>query len=125
MTPEGSSEPPTAEPPSEFDVYELVVLRWPEHRPPIDPDLADRLQSQHLGHLAAMKDAGRLKVAGPLDSQPDEHLRGICLYQVGSLEEARRLAESDPAVRAGRLAVEVMAWFTPKGTVCFPGGEAG
>ena len=43
------------------------------------------------------------------------------MYQVGSLSEARRLAESDPAVRAGRLRVEVMNWYTEKGAICFPG----
>lgn len=121
MTCDDADEPPTAEPPGEFDAYELVVLRWPENRPPIDDELADRLQAQHLGHLAAMREAGCLKVAGPLVEQPDESMRGLCLYKVGSLEEARRLAESDPAVRAGRLAVEVMAWYTAKGALSFPG----
>lgn len=119
-----SAEPPTAEPPSEFDTYELVLLYWPDGRSAIDDELADRLQAQHLGHLALMKKAGYLKVAGPFAAQPDERWRGMALYQVGSLEEVRRLAESDPAVQAGRLAIEVMAWFTEKGALGFPGSLA-
>jgi uncharacterized protein YciI len=66
-----------------------------------------------------MKDAGHLKVAGPIGDQPDEGWRGLCFYQVGSLDEARRFAESDPAVRAGRLVVDVMHWYTKKGAVRF------
>jgi len=110
----------TAAPPTEFDTYQIVMLIRPEGRPEIDDETADRLQSEHLGHLAAMKDAGHLKVAGPLDEQPDDSWRGICIYKVGSPHEARRLAELDPAVRAGRLTVHVMNWRTAKGALSFP-----
>jgi uncharacterized protein YciI len=120
MTSENAEEPPTAGPPAEFDVYELVLLRRPENRPEVDDETAERLQGQHLGHFAAMKKAGHLKVAGPLDDQPDESWRGICLYKVGSLKEARRLAELDPAVRAGQFTVDVMSWYTAKGALSFP-----
>jgi hypothetical protein len=34
-------------------------------------------------------------------------------------EEARRLAESDPSVRAGHMAVQVFNRWTKKGTVRF------
>jgi uncharacterized protein YciI len=111
--------PRTAEPPAEFDVFQLVVLRRPADRPDFDEATADLLQSQHLGHYANMMDAGLLKVAGPLSDQPDESVRGICIYQVGSVAEARRLAEQDPAVRAGVFALDVMTWRTAKGALSF------
>jgi uncharacterized protein YciI len=107
----------TAGPPAEFDTYELVLLRRPEGRPEIEDESAELLQRQHLGHLANMTEAGYVKVVGPLEGQPDESWRGVCIYQVGSLEEARRLAEMDPAVRAGQLSVEVMRWYTAKGAL--------
>jgi uncharacterized protein len=34
---------------------------------------------------------------------------------------ARELAEADTAVRAGRLAVEIMTWYCPPGTMSRPG----
>jgi len=120
VTVEGDADVRTAEPPSEFDVYELVILRRPEGCPEIDEETADRLQGEHLGHFAAMSEAGYMKVAGPLVDQPDDSWRGMCLYRVGSLTEARRLAELDPAVRAGRFCVEVMHWYTEKGAIHFP-----
>jgi uncharacterized protein YciI len=111
-----ASVPRTAEPPREFDSYELVLLRLADPPPVLGADESALLQRQHLGHLAAMKVVGALKIAGPLSNQTDGSLRGICIYQVGSLAEARRLAELDPAVRAGRLVVEVMNWQTAKGS---------
>lgn len=118
-TSDADDAPRTAEPPAEFDVYELVLLLRPEGRPEIDDETEERLQAQHLGHFAAMKEAGHMKVAGPLRDQSDDRWRGICLYQVGSLSEARRLAELDPAVRAGRFSVDVMSWYTAKGALRF------
>ena len=37
------------------------------------------------------------------------------------LERSGELAEGDPAVRAGRLAVEIMTWYCPPGTMSQPG----
>jgi uncharacterized protein len=58
---------------------------------------------------------------GPVVDQPDPSLRGLTFYRTGSLEQARQLAEADPAVKAGRLAVEVMIWYCPPGTMSKPG----
>ena len=45
----------------------------------------------------------------------DGKLRGMFVFTVGSLEEAKALAEADPAVKAGRLEPEVHPWFAAKG----------
>jgi uncharacterized protein YciI len=65
-----------------------------------------------------MRAAGKLVAAGPFSDQPDDALRGLCFYAT-SVEEARDLANRDPAVAARRLEVEVMTWWTPTGTVSF------
>ena len=70
-----------------------------------------------------MAKAGKRLVAGPLDDQPDPRMRGNESFRVGSLEEAKRLAADDPAVKAGRLEPVVMTWFTEKGALAFPGAE--
>jgi len=87
-----------------------------------DDDL-QRLQQAHLDHVSAMAAAGKLVAAGPFREQPDETLRGFCIYAC-PLEEARALALSDPSVQAGRLAVQVMNWLTPVGSVTFHRAEA-
>jgi uncharacterized protein YciI len=92
----------------ELDGYSFVLLkRGPRAFEYSDEEL-DRLQEQHLAHLDAMKEQGHLLVAGPFSDQPDETLRGFCLYRT-SVEDTRRLAESDPSVRAGRMAVDAWA----------------
>ncbi len=67
--------------------------------------------------------AGKLLVAGPLDDQPDPRWRGLGLFRVESLAEAKRLAEDDPAVKAGRLEAVVMTWYTEKGAQAYPVAE--
>jgi uncharacterized protein YciI len=115
----GADSPRLGEPPREFDTYQFILLRWPESRPSVSDEEAERLQALHLGHLEAMREQGFLMVAGPLSDQEDERLRGIAVYRVESLDRARELAESDPAVVAGRLEVAAMTWSTRKDALHF------
>jgi uncharacterized protein YciI len=103
----------------ELEPYSLVLLRRGPRATEFSDDELDRLQAAHLGHLAAMRAAGKMVAAGPFSDQPDDSLRGLCLYSC-PVEEARALALSDPSVQAGRMAVEVMTWWTPEGSVTFP-----
>ena len=105
----------------ELESYAFVLLRRPADAPDLPEEELDRLQEQHLAHLAAMAKAGKLVGAGPFSDQNDESLRGLCFYAT-TIEEARELASDDPAVRAGRLSVDVMTWWTQKGTVSFHRG---
>ena len=101
----------------ELDRFELVLLKRPEQGPDISPEEAERLQELHLAHLGAMTKNGFILVAGPFDEQKDQSLRGMCIYRTGSLERARDLASADPAVVAGRLEVDVMYFYCPKGSL--------
>ena len=102
----------------ELEARAFVLLRRAPDALELDPVEAERLQEQHLAHLAAMRERGKLLVAGPFSDQPDESLRGLCIYGT-TVEEARELANEDPAVRRGRLAVEVMTWWSERGAVRF------
>ena len=99
----------------DLDSYTFVLLKRGPRAAEYAGDELDRLQEQHLGHLRAMTEQGHLLVAGPFSEQPDESLRGFCLYRT-DLEETRRLAESDPSVQAGRMAVDIMTWWTKRGS---------
>jgi uncharacterized protein YciI len=103
----------------ELESYTFVLLRRPDDAPDFPEEELDQLQEQHLAHLDAMRARGVLLAAGPFGDQPDESWRGLCLYRT-SIEETRALAEQDPSVRAGRLAVDVFTWCTKKGAVVFP-----
>jgi uncharacterized protein YciI len=89
--------------------------------PSLDDETAERIQAEHLGFLMEMQENGNVVTSGPLMDQPDVALRGVAFYRVGSLDEARRLAETDPAVVAGVLRVDVMTYWCRPGTMVKPG----
>jgi uncharacterized protein YciI len=100
----------------ELESLTLVLLKRPPDAPDFPEERLDEIQGQHLAHLREMGDRGAMVAAGPFGDQPDESLRGMCLYRT-DVEETRRLAGQDPAVRARRLAVEILTWWFPAGTV--------
>jgi uncharacterized protein YciI len=103
-----------------MEQYQLVLLwRGAKSTGEVTPE-TQAIQARHIAHLQAMGKAGKMVVAGPFSDQPDAALRGACLYRVGSVEEARALAEQDPAVQVGRLRVEVLTWWVEKGAMEFP-----
>jgi uncharacterized protein len=102
----------------EFDTYTLVLLLRGPRAHEYEGEELDRLQEAHLAHLRSLRERGVILAGGPFDDQEDETFRGMSLYAV-PVEDARALAAADPAVRAGRLRVEVMTWYTPKGELHF------
>jgi uncharacterized protein YciI len=106
--------------PFEMESLQLVLLMRAPTWKKLPAEEAEALQKRHIAHLEAMGKAGHTVVAGPFSDQSDPAYRGICIYRVGSVAEARRLAEQDPAVQAGQLRVEVMTWWFGKGYMTFP-----
>jgi uncharacterized protein len=97
----------------------LVLLRRGPRAAEFTEEELNHLQERHLAYLDEMRRRGHMAAAGPFSDQPDETLRGICIY-VTDLEETRRLAEGDPSVRAGRLTVDVLRWSFLRGEVVLP-----
>jgi uncharacterized protein YciI len=108
-------------PPAEFDFYQLVLLERAADAPTFDDETAEQIQRQHLGHFGRMRAAGLMMVAGPV--RGDEAIAGICFYRVDTPERARKLAEDDPAVRAGLYVPRVRTWFTAKGAIRWPADD--
>ena len=106
----------------ELESYSFVLLKRGPRAFDFSEEELEELQAQHLGHLDAMREQGHLLIAGPFSDQADETLRGFCLYWT-DVEETRRLAESDPSVRAGRMAVDVMGWWTGRGALARLAGQ--
>jgi uncharacterized protein len=107
----------------DLEAYELVMLRRPANPTPYNDADIDRIQAEHLAYLYGLWETGQVVTNGPVVDQPDEALRGLTFYRTGSLEESRRLAEADPAVRAGRLEVEIMTWYCRPGNMVKPGRQ--
>lgn len=107
-----------SDPPAEFDQYQLVLLERAAVPPDLDRHTSGLIQRQHLGHFGRMRAAGLMMVAGPV--RGDKDIAGICIYRAGTPERAAKLAEDDPAVRAGLYVPRVRTWFTAKDAILWP-----
>ena len=105
----------------ELEQFQLILLRRPDGAPSYDEETTARIQREHLAFYAAMREAGHVVTNGPVLDQPDEALRGIAIFATESVGRARELATTDPAVQAGRLAVDAMTWWCPPHTMIRPG----
>jgi len=68
-----------------------------------------KLQRSHLNNIIKMADEGTLVMAGPFFGDGD--IRGIYLFNVESIEEAKILTETDPLIRSGGLIMELHLWY--------------
>lgn len=67
------------------------------------------LQAAHMANINRLAEEGSLILAGPfLD---DGELRGIYIFDVKTVEEARALTATDPAIQAGSLEMELHPWY--------------
>jgi len=88
--------------------YVLAYLKKGPNRD-LSKEEAAELQKAHLANIGKMAAAGKLVLAGPfLD---DGETRGIYIFNVKTIEEAKVLTETDPAIIAGSLVMELHPWY--------------
>ena len=75
----------------------------------IDSAQAVALQAAHMENIVRMAEAGKLAIAGPFFG--DGELRGIYIFNVETIAEAEALTQSDPAIQAGSLEMELLEWY--------------
>jgi uncharacterized protein len=111
-----SQEPsaPANRPRTPMSQYFMVFLRrGPAWTAEVTP--ATRAVSQgHMENIQRLTSAGKLVVAGPFLEQSGERaLAGLFLLRVETLDEAKAVVDSDPAVKAGRFVYEIVPWMGP------------
>ena len=67
-----------------------------------------------MANIRAMAATGLLIVAGPFDDKGGQ-MRGLFIFRNAPLEKLREMVDQDPAVKAGRLVVELIPWWAAKG----------
>ncbi|HEX4946293.1 MAG TPA: YciI family protein [Blastocatellia bacterium] len=102
--------------PPQFDLdqYQFALLKrgaqWTAEQTPE----VQKLQAGHMANIQKMGSLGKLMAAGPIGKN-DLGLAGIFIFKAASLDEAKALAAEDPAIKAGRLAMDFCTWHGLKG----------
>ncbi|RFF31382.1 YciI family protein [Wenzhouxiangella sediminis] len=88
--------------------YVMVLLKSGDNRDHA-PERVAELQRGHLDNMQRLAEEGVLVLAGPFLDGGDR--RGIFVFAVNTIEEAKDLTASDPAIQAGRLEAEYWPWY--------------
>ncbi|MFH1177096.1 MAG: YciI family protein [Acidobacteriota bacterium] len=99
-------------------VYYMGFLTRGPSWTPEQTEATAKLQQAHLANINRLAEDGRLLIAGPFlyeAGDTDQSLRGIFIFDTETRAEAEELAKTDPAVKAGRLAIRIIPWYGPYG----------
>ena len=88
--------------------YVIAFLKKGPNRP-TDSIHATELQRAHLDNIGKLAEEGKLVLAGPFFG--NDSLRGIYVFNVSTIEEAKLLTETDPAIQYGSLKMELKQWY--------------
>ena len=89
--------------------YIFVILKTGTNES-TDKILKDSCFAGHMNNIERLVEAKKLIVAGPMEKN-DKTYRGIFILDVPTLEEARDLLQTDPAINAKYLEPELYRWY--------------
>lgn len=69
-----------------------------------------KLFEGHMSNINKLAKEGKLVVAGPF-MKNDRNYRGIYVFNVETIEEAKTLVATDPAIQAKLLEAELTPWY--------------
>ncbi len=90
-------------------MYVMAFLKKGPNRNQSEAE-AEALQSAHMANIKRMAQSGDLVLAGPFGKN-DLDMQGSYIFNVKTIEEAEKLTATDPAIKAGRLRMELVPWY--------------
>jgi uncharacterized protein YciI len=101
-----------------LSTVQLGLLRRPAGAPEFPEERLREIQAGHLANIRRMAESGDLVLAGPMAD--DGPLRGIFVFRTRDQERIRAMVAADPAVKMGRLGMELYPWSVPAGSIPEP-----
>ncbi len=99
--------------------YVLVILRTGPTRVP-DGDARNAMFAGHMANIRRLSDEGKLVLAGPFGDK-DGDWRGLFVFAVADIEEAKALVATDPVIVQGEMVAEYHSWYGSAANVLLPG----
>ena len=90
--------------------YVLAILKTGPNDGAIKGDERTAAFKGHFDNMTRLSNEGKLAVAGPFGKN-EKSFRGLFILAVSTVDEAKKLAETDPAVKAGIFVVDYVPWF--------------
>jgi uncharacterized protein len=90
--------------------YVFVILKTGPNDDKFKGKERDDIFAAHLANIGRLADEGKLALAGPFGKN-DRAYRGLFIFNVATVEEAQKLVETDPTVKAGVLIAELTPWY--------------
>jgi uncharacterized protein YciI len=72
---------------------------------------SNKLFEGHMANIGKLAKEGKLVVAGPF-MKNDRNYRGIYIFNVETVEEAKALVATDPAIQSNLLEAELTPWYS-------------
>jgi uncharacterized protein YciI len=89
--------------------YVLAFLLRGDRVDEYTPEQRQEIQGAHMENIGKIAEMGKLVVAGPFFGNED--LRGLYIFDVQTLDEAKALTETDPAIQKGVLKMDLKEWY--------------
>lgn len=70
----------------------------------------DSIFKGHMANITRLVKEGKLIVAGPFD-QNNKNYRGIFIFDVATIEEAKKLVDTDPVIQSRLMDVDLFIWY--------------
>ena len=90
--------------------YVLAILKTGPNDAKVTGDARKEIFKGHFANMTRLAAEGKLAVAGPFND-PAKVYRGLFIFAVATVEEAKALADTDPTVKSGVLVVEYVPWY--------------
>lgn len=90
--------------------YVLVILRTGPNDEAVKGAERENVFRGHFANMGRLAADGKLVLAGPF-GENDKAFRGLFVFAVATVEEARELAATDPAVKAGVFVADYVLWY--------------
>jgi uncharacterized protein YciI len=88
--------------------YVLVVLKTGPNKMPAGPE-RDAMFRGHFANMKRLSEEGKLVLAGPFDGV--DGWRGLFVFAVKDIEEAKALASSDPVLQQQEMVAEYHRYY--------------